>query len=141
MQKELADAVMKASQLIGEAKNVLVVTGAGISTDSGIPDFRGPEGVWTKNPELEKASNIDFYVNDPEIRKSNWRVFVSGELWPNIKPNKGHLALLDLEKADKLGTLVTQNVDGLHHAAGTDPNKIDNFPHATPYLQEFNLEE
>ena len=124
MQKNLEDDLKEASQLLAEAKNVLVVTGAGISTDSGIPDFRGPEGVWTKNPELEKASNIDFYVNDPEIRKSNWRVFASGELWPNIKPNKGHLALLDLEKADKLGTLVTQNVDGLHHAAGTDPNKI-----------------
>ena len=116
--------IIAAAQLVTEAKQVLVLTGAGISTDSGIPDFRGPDGVWTKYPEAEKASHIDFYVNDPEIRKTNWRLRASGELWPNIKPNNGHIALLELEKEDKLHTLVTQNVDGLHYAAGTNPEKI-----------------
>ena len=116
--------INEAAQLVAEAKQVLVLTGAGISTDSGIPDFRGPDGVWTKHPEAEKASHIDYYVNDPEIRKNNWKLRASGELWPNIKPNNGHIALLELEKGGKLHTLVTQNVDGLHHAAGTNPEKI-----------------
>ena len=116
--------ITEAAQLVSEAKEVFVLTGAGISTDSGIPDFRGPNGVWTKHPEAEKASHIDYYVNDPEIRKNNWKLRASGELWPNIKPNSGHAALLELEKEDKLHTLVTQNVDGLHHAAGTNPEKI-----------------
>ena len=116
--------IAEAAQLVAEAKQVLVLTGAGISTDSGIPDFRGPDGVWTKHPEAEKASHIDYYMNDPEIRKNNWKLRASGELWPNIKPNNGHVALLELEKEDKLHTLVTQNVDGLHHAAGTNPEKI-----------------
>ena len=116
--------ITEAAQLVTEAKQVLVLTGAGISTDSGIPDFRGPDGVWTKHPEAEKASHIDYYVSDPEIRKNNWKLRASGELWPNIEPNSGHIALLELEKEDKLHTLVTQNVDGLHHAAGTNPEKI-----------------
>ena len=63
--------IAEAAQLVAEAKQVLVLTGAGISTDSGIPDFRGPDGVWTKHPEAEKASHIDYYMNDPEIRKNN----------------------------------------------------------------------
>ena len=121
---EALSILMEAEELIADAKNVLVVTGAGISTDSGIPDFRGPDGVWTKHPEAEKASHIDYYMNDPEIRKKNWRLLASGELWSDIKPNDGHLALLGLEKEGKLHTLITQNVDGLHHAAGTDPDKI-----------------
>ena len=116
--------ITEAAQLVTEAKQVLVLTGAGISTDSGIPDFRGPDGVWTKHPEAEKASHIDYYVSDPEIRKNNWKLRASGELWPNIEPNSGHIALLELEKEDRLHTLVTQNVDGLHHAAGTNPEKI-----------------
>ena len=124
MQNELDDAVLKASRLVQDAEKILVVTGAGISTDSGIPDFRGPDGVWTKNPELEKASHIDYYVNAPEIRKYNWRFRASGELWPNIRPNAGHIVLLNLEKQDKLHTIVTQNVDGLHQVAGSDPKKV-----------------
>jgi len=68
------DAVTEAALLVAEAKKVLVLTGAGISTDSGIPDFRGPEGVWTKHPEAEKASHIDYYLSDPEIRINNWKL-------------------------------------------------------------------
>ena len=118
------DAVTEAALLVAEAKKVLVLTGAGISTDSGIPDFRGPEGVWTKHPEAEKASHIDYYLSDPEIRINNWKLRAGGELWPDIKPNKGHTSLLELENEDKLHTLITQNVDGLHQMAGTDSEKI-----------------
>jgi len=111
---------MAAQQLIDQASTVAVLTGAGISTDSGIPDFRGPQGVWTKNPEAEKKSHIDTYVNDPEHRKANWQRLAKRQIWAEVDPNDGHRALLALERRSKLHTLVTQNVDGLHQAAGSD---------------------
>ena len=114
----------RAKDLIDQASKITVLTGAGISTDSGIPDFRGPNGIWTKNPEAEKASNIHHYRADPEIRKRNWALRSSGELWPNVAPNEGHSALVHLEKRGLLQMLVTQNVDGLHQMAGNDPKRV-----------------
>jgi len=113
-----------AARMVDAASRVAVLTGAGISTDSGIPDFRGPDGIWTKNPEAEKSSDIRYYVSDPEIRKKRWALRASGELWPDVAPNAGHLALVDLEQRGLLHTLVTQNVDGLHQAAGSDPDRV-----------------
>jgi NAD-dependent deacetylase len=110
-----------AKELIDDARSVAVLTGAGISTDSGIPDFRGPKGVWTKNPAAEKASNIRYYVGDPEVRKVNWARRAAGELWADVEPNIGHRALVHLERRGKLHTLITQNVDELHQIAGSDP--------------------
>src|SRR5439155_10146337 len=111
---------------IDQAERVAVLTGAGISTDSGIPDFRGPQGVWTKNPEAEKAARIELYVRDPEVRKGRWRMLAEGggRGRGGHEPNVGHFALVALERRGKLHTLITQNVDGLHHAAGIDPAKI-----------------
>ncbi|MDW3217922.1 MAG: Sir2 family NAD-dependent protein deacetylase [Acidimicrobiales bacterium] len=117
-------AVALARQLIDDADAVAVLTGAGISTDSGIPDFRGPNGVWTKNPAAEKASNIQYYVNDPEVRKANWAARASGALWANVEPNIGHHALVHLEQRGKLHTLITQNVDELHQRAGNSPELV-----------------
>ena len=114
----------QAKDLIDQASKITVLTGAGISTDSGIPDFRGPNGIWTKNPEAEKASNIHHYRADPEIRKRNWALRSSGELWPNVAPNEGHSALVHLEERGLLQMLVTQNVDGLHQMAGNDPKRV-----------------
>jgi NAD-dependent deacetylase len=108
---------------IDEAKRVVVLTGAGISTDSGIPDFRGPQGVWTKNPEAEKMSNISYYVADPEVRKKAWRYRMENRMWLR-EPNPGHLACLRLEHREKLLMLITQNVDGLHLKAGTSPARL-----------------
>ena len=108
---------------IDEADRIVVLTGAGISTDSGIPDFRGPDGVWTKNPAAERAANIQNYVADPEARKLSWRTRVSSPMW-KAEPNPGHLALVELERRGKLHLLVTQNVDGLHLAAGHDRAKV-----------------
>ena len=116
--------LQQAKDLIDQASKITVLTGAGISTDSGIPDFRGPNGIWTKNPEAEKASNIHHYKADPEIRKRNWALRSSGALWPQVAPNEGHRALVDLEKRGLLQILVTQNVDGLHQMAGNDPNRV-----------------
>ena len=108
---------------IDEAKRVVVLTGAGISTDSGIPDFRGPQGVWTKNPEAEKMSNISYYVADREVRKKAWRYRMENRMWLR-EPNPGHLACLRLEHREKLLMLITQNVDGLHLKAGTSPASL-----------------
>ncbi|MFP6662778.1 MAG: Sir2 family NAD-dependent protein deacetylase [Deltaproteobacteria bacterium] len=108
---------------IAQAQQIVVLTGAGISTDSGIPDFRGPKGLWTKNPEAEKMATIQHYVADTEIRKRAWRSRV--ELFAGERePNAGHRALVRLEEQGKLHTLLTQNVDGLHHKAGSSAEKI-----------------
>ncbi|MBT5138321.1 MAG: NAD-dependent deacetylase [Acidimicrobiaceae bacterium] len=119
-----ADPRNTARQILDNAIAVTVLTGAGISTDSGIPDFRGPNGVWTKNPEAEKASNIRHYVADPEVRKVNWERRASGELWADVEPNDGHRALVTLERNGKLHTLITQNVDELHQRAGSSTEKV-----------------
>jgi NAD-dependent deacetylase len=108
---------------VDEAKRIVVLTGAGISTDSGIPDFRGPQGVWTKNPMAEKLSNIHYYMADPEVRKASWKARMDHTAW-NAKPNPGHLALAALEKRGKLRALITQNIDELHQRAGNSPGKV-----------------
>jgi NAD-dependent deacetylase len=106
-----------------DARVIVVLTGAGISTESGIPDFRGPQGVWTKNPDAEKTATLQYYVSDPEIRKKAWQNRLRSEMW-HAEPNTGHKALADLERKAALHTLVTQNVDGLHQAAGTTPERV-----------------
>jgi len=108
---------------IRDANRVVVLTGAGISTESGIPDFRGPQGVWTKNPEAEKMATLQYYMSDREVRVRAWRSRIDHEAW-TAQPNAGHLAIADLERKGKLHTLVTQNVDGLHHMAGSSPERI-----------------
>lgn len=114
----------RARKLIEAASAVTVLTGAGISTDSGIPDFRGPNGLWTKDPEAEKASNISVYMSDPDVRKRNWARRATGELWADVEPNRGHDALVHLERRGKLHTLITQNVDELHQMAGNAPERV-----------------
>src|ERR687884_2340774 len=107
----------KARELIESAKRVVVLTGAGISTDSGIPDFRGPQGVWTLNPKAERMSDIRYYVADAEVRKLSWQSRLAHPAW-TAEPNAGHRALVDLERRGKLHALITQNIDGLHQKAG-----------------------
>jgi NAD-dependent deacetylase len=111
--------------LIRDAQRIVVLTGAGISTGSGIPDFRGPEGVWTKDPAAERRATIQHYVSDAEHRRRSWRSRADGDMWSRHgDPNPGHYALAELERKAALDTLVTQNVDGLHHRAGNSPEKI-----------------
>jgi NAD-dependent deacetylase len=100
------------------AERIVVLTGAGISTESGIPDFRGPRGLWTKNPEAEKMATLQHYVADPEVRKRAWRSRLE-TVALRAQPNAGHHALVELERQGKLHALVTQNVDGLHQKAGS----------------------
>ncbi len=108
---------------IDDSERIVVLTGAGISTDSGIPDFRGPKGVWTRNPAAEKLSTIDTYLADPEVRRQAWRSRLDSRAW-SAEPNSGHRALVRLEKRGKLRTLITQNIDGLHQDAGSDPDRV-----------------
>jgi NAD-dependent deacetylase len=105
---------------IREASTVTVLTGAGISTDSGIPDFRGPQGVWTRNPGSQRMSDIRAYVSDPELRRQAWRGRREHSAW-SARPNAAHLALVELERAGRLRALITQNIDELHQRAGNDP--------------------
>jgi NAD-dependent deacetylase len=116
-------AVEDARRLVQAAEAVAVLTGAGISTDSGIPDFRGPNGVWTKNPAAEKAATLQNYLAEPEVRKQAWRNRLESPAW-TAQPNAGHRALVALERQGKLHTLITQNIDGLHQAAGNDPDLV-----------------
>jgi NAD-dependent deacetylase len=123
MTDELERQVTLVRGWIGAASRIVVLTGAGISTDSGIPDFRGPQGVWTKNPEAEKQSTIQHYVADPDVRRRAWRSRLDSPAWA-AQPNTGHRALVDLERRGKLDTLITQNIDGLHQAAGSSPDRV-----------------
>ena len=108
---------------IDDTDRIVVLTGAGISTDSGIPDFRGPQGLWTKNPAAEKAANLQHYIDEPDVRRTAWRSRIDN-VDKVIEPNAGHRALVELERRGKLVALITQNVDGLHHKAGTDPGRL-----------------
>jgi NAD-dependent deacetylase len=108
---------------VADAERVVVLTGAGISTDSGIPDFRGPNGVWTKDPAAERTATISHYLSDPEVRRRAWRMRADSPM-SAAEPNAGHLALAELDRRGVLHALITQNVDGLHHAAGVDPTRI-----------------
>ena len=110
---------------VDAAERVVVLTGAGISTDSGIPDFRGPQGVWTKNPAAEKQSTIQHYLADPEVRKAAWRSRLDSPGVDAREPNAGHRALVALERRGKLHALVTQNIDELHQRAGNDAGDGD----------------
>jgi len=108
---------------VDDAQRIVVLTGAGISTESGIPDFRGPQGVWTRNPLAEKLSNIHHYMADHEVRKAAWQSRLEHPAW-TATPNAGHLALAALEKRGKLHALITQNIDELHQMAGNSPEKV-----------------
>ena len=115
--------IREARNWIDAARRVVVLTGAGISTDSGIPDFRGPQGLWTKNPLAEKMSNIHYYLADRDVRKLSWQNRMASPAW-TAKPNAGHVALVELEKRQKLHALITQNIDELHQIAGNSPDKV-----------------
>ncbi|MHB1925113.1 MAG: SIR2 family NAD-dependent protein deacylase [Acidimicrobiales bacterium] len=115
--------IEEAAGWIDQARAVVVLTGAGISTGSGIPDYRGPQGTWTRNPEAERMATIDHYLGDAEVRRRSWQGRRASPIWA-ARPNDGHLALVHLEARGKLSMLVTQNVDGLHRLAGTASERL-----------------
>jgi NAD-dependent deacetylase len=119
----MTDDLARARELISTAERITVLTGAGISTDSGIPDFRGPNGVWTKNPGAERLATLSTYVEDPEVRRTSWRNRREHPAW-QAEPNAAHRSLVALERSGQLVAIVTQNIDGLHQRAGSDPNRV-----------------
>jgi NAD-dependent deacetylase len=115
--------IEEARRLVHASNTIVALTGAGISTEAGIPDFRGPQGVWTRNPGAERLSTLDNYLSDPEVRRASWQARLGAPIW-SAAPTAGHLALVELERSGRLHMIVTQNVDGLHLAAGNDPGKV-----------------
>ncbi|HVA42139.1 MAG TPA: Sir2 family NAD-dependent protein deacetylase [Acidimicrobiales bacterium] len=113
----------EAAGWVDQSQAVVVLTGAGISTGSGIPDYRGPQGTWTRNPGAERMATIDHYLTDAEVRRRSWEGRRGSPIW-GAQPNDGHRALVHLEGRGKLSALVTQNVDGLHLLAGTAPERL-----------------
>ena len=116
-------ATARVREWLAEAERITVMTGAGISTDSGIPDYRGPNGVWTRNPEAQRMSSLQDYVADPEVRRRAWQSRKAHPAW-HAEPNGAHRALADLEKSGRLLALVTQNIDELHQRAGSSREKV-----------------
>lgn len=115
------EALAMVGRWLREAENLVIFTGAGVSTESGIPDFRGPQGVWKK----VDASIFEFgnYVRDPEVRERAWQMRRDAEMW-TAEPNPSHTAIAELEVSCNVSALITQNIDRLHHAAGSSPEKI-----------------
>ncbi len=115
--------VQQAKEWVRAARRIVVLSGAGLSTDSGIPDFRGPNGLWKKDPAAEKASTLQHYLADPELRKRAWQNRLAAPAFTAV-PNVGHHAVVALERRGQLSAIVTQNIDGLHQAAGIDAGKV-----------------
>ena len=112
-----------ARTLVAAAERIVVMSGAGISTESGIPDFRGPNGLWTKNPSAERQATLQAYLSDPELRRQSWRTRATHPAWL-AEPNPAHQALVTLERTGALLAILTQNIDGLHQRAGSNPTLV-----------------
>ena len=121
----MPQAIDQAAAALAPAERILVFSGAGLSTESGIPDFRGPDGLWTKvDPD---DFNIGRYVESRDLRVQGWRMHLDGELWgarSTVQPNQGHMAIVRLQDARRLAGVVTQNIDGLHYKSGLDDDMV-----------------
>jgi NAD-dependent deacetylase len=102
---------------------VAILSGAGISTDSGIPDYRGPNGLWRRDPEAEKLVTYEHYMSDADIRRRSWRMRLDGPVL-HAEPNAAHLAIAEFERSGHALRVITQNVDGLHQMAGVSDRKV-----------------
>ena len=119
----MTDVVQTVRGWIDASTRIVALTGAGISTESGIPDFRGPQGVWTKSPKAARLSNIHHYMSDSEVRRLAWQSRLEHPAW-RATPNAGHRALVELERRGRLHAVITQNIDGLHQQAGHSPAMV-----------------
>lgn len=108
---------------MAEGRRVVLLTGAGISTASGIPDYRGPDGVWTKNPGAEVRAHIDVWMSDVDVRRAGWQRRANMS-WETVEPNAAHHAVADFALRETLDVVVTQNIDGLHQKAGLTRERL-----------------
>lgn len=121
-QAAIEQGISEIASSVIEAKRIVVFTGAGVSTESGIPDFRGPGGIWTKfDPE---DFTIYKFLSSSAARKKQWKILVESGLLTKAEPNRAHLAVAELEKMGKLDCVITQNVDNLHQKAGNSPGFV-----------------
>ncbi len=120
--QDTKEKIGRVAEMIAEAKHIVVFTGAGVSTESGIPDFRSPGGLWTKfDPE---DFTIDKFLSNPETRHKQWRFLLSADLLKDASPNAAHEAIAELEALGRLDCVITQNIDYLHQKAGNDPGRV-----------------
>ncbi|MBW2596443.1 MAG: Sir2 family NAD-dependent protein deacetylase [Deltaproteobacteria bacterium] len=119
---DLGAKIAAAAEMILASRRLVVFTGAGISTESGIPDFRGPGGIWTRfDPD---DFTIQKFLRSEETRRKQWKILIEGGLFSNVRPNRAHLAIAELEEIGKLNCIITQNIDNLHQKAGNSPDRI-----------------
>jgi NAD-dependent deacetylase len=123
MQPVDLELVATLARFVTTADRVVVLTGAGVSTASGIPDFRGPQGLWTRQPQSERLFSLEAYLTDDDVRRQVWQLRLDNPAF-TVGPNEAHRALAELERLGYLHTLVTQNIDGLHQAGGSDPGRV-----------------
>jgi len=118
----MTEEIERLAQLIIESKKVIVFTGAGISTESGIPDFRGPGGIWSRyDPE---DFTIQKFLSGPAARKTIWKMSAESGLLTEAEPNPAHYAIAELYQLGKLDCVITQNIDNLHQKAGVPEDKV-----------------
>jgi len=114
--------IAAAAEMILASRKLVVFTGAGISTESGIPDFRGPGGIWTRfDPD---DFTIQKFLSSRETRRKQWKILIEGDLFSSVKPNRAHYAIAQLEEMGKLDCVITQNIDNLHQKAGNSPDRV-----------------
>ena len=124
--------IAELADLLRNARRAVVFTGAGISTESGIPDFRSPGGIWTKMMPVQ----FQDYVADPAARRVSWeRRFEMEETWNAVRPNAGHLAVAELVRRGIVAAVITQNIDSLHQAAGVPENQVIEIHGSTRYAK------
>ena len=133
MEKGLEELIEEASDLLASARNIVAFTGAGHSTESGIPDFRGRDGIWTKYDPNDFT--YQKFLNDPEARKRIWRGMSMFGKVGQVEPNPGHYALAELDGLGKLDCVITQNIDGLHQKAGVPEKKVIELHGTTRYVK------
>jgi NAD-dependent deacetylase len=122
VEREWEARIGRVAGMIREARRIVVFTGAGVSTESGIPDFRSTGGVWTRfDPE---DFTIERFLSSVETRRKQWRFLVAGGLFKEASPNAAHEAIAELEALGRLECVITQNIDDLHRKAGNHPDKI-----------------
>jgi NAD-dependent deacetylase len=120
--QELTARIERVADLILESRNLVVFTGAGISTESGIPDFRGPSGLWTRfDPD---DFTIDKFLANPDSRRKQWYIFKEGLMTDKAAPNAAHVAIAELLRLGRLDCVITQNIDNLHQKAGVPDEKV-----------------
>jgi NAD-dependent deacetylase len=114
--------IEKFAGLIARSNKIIAFTGAGVSTESGIPDFRSPGGIWSRfDPD---DFTLDRFLHNPESRKKHWKMFAEEAIITGARPNAAHYAIAELERMDKLDCVITQNIDNIHQKAGNAPEKV-----------------